>query len=275
MKAILILLVLALLVVPVCAETENLTAGNAVTMKGPFGLLVPLGFENFVPVASVPIYYNWIAFSALMLIGAMASVRTIRFVAFLLPVFAALFIYWGWMTNANPAHPTQLWGMVVVCTLIAAGVYMKGALHEKFGIAGPGSVFFNLVFFIILLEATVGMLNGFELFDFATAPSASNQYTNIDLQTAITSVSGTGGGLNDIVQIGTILTEMAFGVLQMFFAMGAAIVAFSVVVGIIYPWIPAAPQGLAFLVIMQVGIYIIYYMAFMRMVYKPIGEGDF
>jgi hypothetical protein len=34
-------------------------------------------------------------------------------------------------------------------------------------------------------------------------------------------------------------------------------------------------MGLAFLGVLQLGIYIIYYMAFMRMVYKPSGEGDF
>lgn len=278
MKPIHILIVLALLVLavpPVHAATENISASQAFTCKGAYGILVPLGFENFVPIAQARVYYNWISISVIVLLGAISSSRTTRFVAILIPVFAALFVFMGWMTNANPAHPEQLWGVIVITALLAAMVYMKGSLHERFGIAGPGSMMFNVVFYILILQAVVGFVNSTAIWDYNSAPTASTQYSNIDLEAQVTTVSNTGGLLNDLAQVGTILLEMSIGVLKMFLSMGLALIAFSVVIAIIFPWIYPSAYGPTFLVILQLGIYIIYYMAFMRFVYKPVGEGDF
>jgi hypothetical protein len=272
---LLAILVTGLIPVPVAAETANVSAGMSVTCKGPYDILVSLGIENFLPLAQARIYYNWISVCILVLIGVMASSRTTRFISILVPVMAALLMYFGWFTFADPSNPARLFGIVVVGAVLAVAAYMKGSLHERFGIAGPGSMMFNLVFFILILQATVGFVNSTALWDVNAAPTASTQYSNIDLQTEITSVSSVGGGMTDVTQIGTILTDMAFGCIKMFIAMGLALVAFSVTIGIIYPWIPASQFGIALLVLMQLGIYIIYYMAFMRFVYKPLGEGDF
>jgi len=279
MKAFPILLLAVLLVglvpIPVSAATENVSAVVSVTCKGPYDILVSLGIENFLPLSQARIYYNWISVAMLVMIGAMASSRTTRFISILIPVMAALFVYFGWFTFADPSNPARLLGIIIVGAVLAVAAYMKGSLHERFGIAGPGSMMFNLVFFIIILQATVGFVNSTALWDVNAAPTASTEYSNIDLKTEITSVSSTGGLLNDISQTTTILTEMAIGCLKMFISMGIALVAFSVTIAIVYPWIASSLYGPALLILLQVGIYAIYYMAFMRIVVKPIGEADF
>jgi len=267
---------LCLLVAPSLGATENVTAGSTVTMKGPFDILVSLHIEDFLPIAQARLYYNWISVFIIVLIGAFASSRTTRFFGILIPVVAALLVYFGWFTYNDPANPARLMGVIIIGIVLAAAIYMKGSLHERFGIAGPGSMMFNVVFFIIIMQATVGFVNSTDLWGgINAAPTGSDQYTNIDLQSEVTTISNTGGALNDLTQMTMILADMALGVLRMFIAMGMALIMFSVVLGVIYPWMVANPMGVSLLVILQLGIYIIYYMAFMRFVYKPVGEGDF
>jgi hypothetical protein len=272
---IILLAALALLVIPATAATGNVSAGMSATMKGPYDILVSLGIENFIPLLQARMYYNWISVLILLGIGAMASSRTTRFIGLLFPVVAALLMYFGWFTYNDPANPARIVGVVIVGIVLAAAIYMKGSLHERFGIAGPGSLMFNVVFFIILLQATVGFVNSTGLWGgIDAAPTASTEYSNIDLKAEVTSISNTGGGLNDIAQMGTVLLDMAWGVIKMFLSMAAALAMFSVVLGVIYPWMAANPMGAALLVVLQLGIYIIYYMAFMRFI-RPSAEGDF
>jgi hypothetical protein len=272
-----LLFVLMLAFIPVCnAATENVSSGRTVTCKGVTNITVSLGFENVVPMAQARVYYNWISVGLLVMVGAMASSRTTRFVAILVPIFAAMLVFFGWMTAANPKYPEQLWGVIVVTAVLAVAIYMKGSLHEKFGIAGPGSMFFNLVFYIILLQAVVGFVNYTQVWDgINAAPSENNQYTNIDLSAEITDINNTGGLLNEVQQMGNVILDATFGIIKMFIAMGFALCSFYLTMGIIFPWISATTEGAALLLLIQVGIYIIYFMAFMRFIYKPVGEGEF
>lgn len=266
--------VAALLVPPAAAETIG--ASNTVTMKGPYDLLVPLGIENFLPIDQARIYYNWISVFLIIVIGVMASSRTTRFLGILVPVVAALCVYFGWFTMNDPAAPEgYLLGVIIIGLVMAVAIYMKGSLHERFGIAGPGSLFFNVVFYIILLQATVGFVNSTHIWGgLNSAPTPTNEYTNIDIAGEIDTINNTGGGLG-IVELGTVLAQLAVGCLQMFLSMGLALAAFSVVLGMIYPWMVQNYMGAGLLTLMQLGIYIVYYMAFMRMVWKPVGEGEF
>lgn len=265
---------LLLLVGGVSAATENVTAGSSFTCKGPYDILVSLHIEDFLPIAQARIFYNWISVFAIFLTAAMASQRTTRFLGILVPAAAVLVTYFGWFTMGTVASGTQMWGILVVSVVLAVAVYMKGSLHERFGIAGPGSVMFNIVFYIIILQAVVGFVNSTAIWDINSAPSSSTEYTNIDLQTKITGINENVGIIDILASSANILTELAVGCLQMFVSMGAALVAFSVVLAVIYPWIPASPFGAGLLVLMQLGIYIIYFAAIMRFI-RPSGEGDF
>lgn len=266
---------LLLLIAPVSAATENVSAGMTVTCKGPYDILVSLGLENVLPLAQARIWYNWISIGLIVMIAAMASSRTTRFVGILIPVMAALTMYFGWFTLNDPANPGKLFGVVVVATVLAVAIYMKDSLHEKFGIAGPGSMMFNIAFYIILLQATVGFVNATAIWDINAAPTTSSEYTNIDLQEEVTNINANVGSSNVLSDAGNLFTEMAFGVIQMFISIAAALIAFAVVLGIIYPWIPASQYGILMLGLIQLGIYIVYFMALMRFIYKPSGEGEF
>lgn len=279
MKPIHILLFIAvaavLLVAPVSATYETVAAYRDVTFKGALGLLVSLQFENFIPIAQARIYYNWISVGLITMIAALASTRTTRFIGVLLPIFAALLCYMGWLTNADPAHPAQLWSVIVITGILAAALYMKGALHEKFGIAGPGSMLYNVVFYIILLQAVVGFVNSTELWEYNTAPTASTEYSGFDLGAEVNSLSGTAGGDLGIAEISNFFLTLAFGCFKLFLSIAASLLLFSGVVGVIYPWIPASEYGMAFLVILQMGIYIVYLTSFIRYASGKAVEGDF
>lgn len=266
--------VAALLIPPAAAETIG--ASNVVTMKGAYDILVSLGIENFLPIDQARIYYNWISVLLIVVIGAMASSRTTRFLGILVPVVAAMCMYFGWFTY-NDGFPIgdRLLGVVIIGLVMGVAIYMKGSLHERFGIAGPGSLFFNVVFYIILLQASVGFINSTYIWSgFEAAPTPTNEYSNIDLAGEIDTINNTGGGLG-VVELGTVLAQLAVGCLQMFLSMGLALAAFSVVLGMIYPWMAQNYMGAGLLALIQIGIYILYYMAFMRFVWKPTNEGDF
>lgn len=275
LRYLLFIVVLLLLAVPTLGATENVSAGMTVTCKGPYDILVSLGLEEVLPLAQARVMYNWISVALLLLIGAMASSRTTRFFGILLPLFAGLLMYFGWFTLNDPASPGKLMGVVVIAALIAVALYMKGSLHERFGLAGPGSMLFNLVFFIILLQVTVGFVNSTAIWSPNAAATASTAYTNIDLEQSFDSTNQNIGATGSLSEAGTILTEMAVSCVTMFITIAAALVAFSAVLAAIYPWIWQSSYGPAFLGLMQVGIYIVYYMALMRFVSKSSGEGDF
>lgn len=262
LKYLIAFLLVLLMAGVVSAATENVSAGMSVTGKGPYDILVSLGIENFVPIAQARLLYNWISILGIVSIAALASSRTTRFFGILVPLFSAMFMYFGWFTMNDPASPGKLWGVVVVASVLAAAVYMKGSLHERFGIAGPGTMLFNVVFFMIILQATVGFVNATSIWNGAQAAvTPTTEYTNIDLKSEMTSVNAGAGAVDTITSTATILLDMAIGCVKMFVAMAMALAAFSVVVGMTYPWIPASLYGAGVLILLQVGIYLMYYMA--------------
>ena len=267
-RILLLTIVMLALVGAVSAATENVSAGSSLVCKGPYDILVSLGIEYILPIAQARVFYNWISVIGLTCIAAMASQRTTRFFGILVPVFAALFMYFGWFTMNDPASPEKLWGVVVIATVIAVAVYMKGSLHERFGIAGPGAMVFNVVFYIIILQAVVGFVNSTAIWSGAqAAPSTTSEYTNVELTQKMTDVNENAGAIDTLSADASMLMGLAIGVIKMFVSMAFALAAFTVVIGLLYPWIPSSIYGAGFLVLMQLGIYLMYYigaMAFFR-----------
>lgn len=267
-RILLLTIVMLALVGAVSAATENVSAGSSLVCKGPYDILVSLGIEYILPITQARVFYNWISVIGLTCIAAMASQRTTRFFGILVPVFAALFMYFGWFTMNDPASPEKLWGVVVIATVIAVAVYMKGSLHERFGIAGPGAMVFNVVFYIIILQAVVGFVNSTAIWSGAqAAPSTTSEYTNVELTQKMTDVNENAGAIDTLSADASMLMGLAIGVIKMFVSMAFALAAFTVVIGLLYPWIPSSIYGAGFLVLMQLGIYLMYYigaMAFFR-----------
>lgn len=275
-RILFLVVLLAFLIVPATSTTaEWISAGSSFTGKGPYDILVSLGLELVLPLAQARIYYNWLSVLILTSIAAVASQRTVRFFGVLIPIMAGLLMYFGWFTMIDTANSTKLIGTVIVGLIIAILIYMKDSLHERFGIAGPGSPMFNVVFFIILLQAMVGFVNSTAIWTNNAAPTASTAYSNIDLKAEVTHINQNSGALGSVVDTASIISQMVWGCIQMFISIGIALCMFSVTLAAIYPWIWQSAYGPAFLVVLQLGIYIIYYMAFMRFIVKTSAEGDF
>lgn len=216
-----------------------------VTCLGPTGVLVDLGF----PVGYT-YFYNYISLGFLFMIAASASERNNEFWAILLPLFAAMFMWFGWLVGPSAE---QLWGIVICCGVIAVAVYIKGRQQAKFGIAGPGSPFLNLVFWMIVLQASIGFINATDLFAYNSAVTP-DQYTNVQLSEDVTNITGTGGFWDSITSDAYLLGMAAFSALTMLWKTLAAVVNFQSLVLSIASWMASNPLVSTMLIAITIGI---------------------
>jgi hypothetical protein len=255
------------------------TAAGAVIMNGPTGIMIPLGIENFMPLATAYMLYNYIALGILFFIAAMAGARNEARFAVVIPIFAGIFTWVGWLHAPNPA---QTWAVMIICGLLGVAMYMNEQNRERYGIGGPGSKLLNLVFFIILFEACIGLIQGFNLFPVGNTQPTPNSctvgmscdaYGNIQLSQSVTSIQSTGGLFQDVVSAVAALPAIAFSILKFIIQIVGAVLLFSVVVNStmngIFPGIAENGMYLAFLVVMQVVIWAIYGLTFFNWYYKP------
>jgi hypothetical protein len=266
-----------LLIAPVSAV--NMSASRDAAMTGAFRW-VSLGLETIVP-ANATMYYNFLSIGILFLLGALSSSRNTRFFAVLIPVFAALFVYFEWLKGPDP---TQMWGIIVMCIILGVAIYMKDSLRERFGVGGPGSMIVNLMIFIIILQTVIGVVNMTNIWEGNAAPSPTNEwsYQNADLTKQIPVVTNSGGLLSGIASTLGVLTDMMISSLKMMLTLLLSLVAFSGVLGMTYPWMVWYPDGtpniygLAILALLQVGIYVLYTKFIFELYYKPtMGSVDF
>lgn len=250
---IFILITILLALIPI-ASAENITSYRTVTMKGPNGLLVELGIENVLPLSEALQIYNWISAIIIILVGSLAAKRDTRFVAILIPIFAAILLWFGWLNTPDPGKTISI---VIMCAVLAVAIYMKDSLHEGFGIAGPGSMLMNLAIFLIILQAVVGMLNAGAIFD-QNIGVQSDQYQNVDLSQEVTSISNTSGLLGDILTYAMILVQLAIATIKILLSIILSVGIFSIALVMIFPFLTQSPMALALLGVMQIGIWILY-----------------
>lgn len=263
------LLLVSLIVVPVMADAGNITSSRGVTAKGPSGMLVPLGLENVMPLATALMYYNWIAVGLLFFAMYIASQRNARFFVVLVPMAAGIFAYFGWLNSTNSG---KMWGMIIVSAILAVAIYMKETNTEKRGSGGPGLTVMNVVWYMILLQACVGMVNGMALFETNSAPTPS-QYQNVDLAAQTDNMAG--GILAGAVSTLVILAEMALAILVIIVQIIVSVVAFSVVLLTIFPWMAGNPFALLLLAVFQVIIWAAEIWFFFLIIYKPPLDGGY
>ena len=108
------------------------------------------------------------------------------------------------------------------------------------------------------------------------ASAVSNQYTNVDLTSQVTSITSTGGILENIVSDVMILTQMAFSGLRAFLSIMLSIALFSLTLTQIFPFITTSPLAVALLAVFQIAIWLLYAKFIMDLFYKPSpGTSDF
>ena len=265
------LILLGLLLVLPVGATSYESASRGATFNGPYGILVPLGLEQVIPLQTALMFYNWIAIMLLFFIMSMASQRNMRFFVIIVPMIAALFAYFGWLNSTNDA---QVWGFIGLTALISVAIYMKDSNKEKWGTAGPGNPMLNLVFFMILLQSAVGVVNTTGIWDQNMAATPS-QYQNVDLSEQMGGISNTGGLLEGAIATAVQLLEMSIMILKMIISIILTVAAFSVTLLIIFPFLAGNVYILAALGAIQVIIWLLYAWFFFTIIYKPMPEGGY
>lgn len=119
------------------------------------------------------------------------------------------------------------------------------------------STLVNIVFYLILLQASVGFVNSFGVWQVNSAVAINNTYSNVDLST-LPNVQNAGGILNDVMAFGTILTDAVISMIKIIMAMVISIATIYPTIKLIFPWMLTSTETIAFLVILQFGIWFMY-----------------
>jgi hypothetical protein len=260
-----ILIALTILITPVMAAA-NTTSSNGLTASGPFNILVSLGLEYIVPIDWAYLIYNFIAIGLLYFAMSMASQRNMRFFTVIVPMLGGMFAYFGWYNNYNSTIPVI--PMVIATGVIGYGIYLKDTNREKWGAGGGGSTLINFVFYIILLQACVGLVNSSNIWSNNAAPTP-NQYQNVDLGQQIGGISNQGGLLSGGISTLIMLGLLAIQALIMIISIIATIAAFSLVVVWTFPFLLASPWTILILGVVQVVVWLLYVWFYFIMIYKP------
>ena len=260
-------------------SATNMSASRDATMTGAFRL-VSLGLETIVPTQAT-MYYNFLAIGILFLIASLSSSRNARFFTILIPIFAAMLVYFEWLKGPDPV---QTWGIIVMCIVLGAGIYMKDTLRERFGTGGPGSMVMNLMIFVLVLQSVIGVVNMTNIWEGNSAATISNEWTyqNVDLSKQVPVVTNSGGLLAGVTSTLGVMTDMMISSLKSMLSLLVSLGAFSVVLGATYPWLVWMPDGsgnwigIAILGLIQAAIYIIYTVFIFNLYAKPpMGSTDF
>lgn len=248
---------------------EYAIAGIGATFAGPAGVLISLSIEKVVSdLTQVTFYYNMFSIFTILLLSVVSSQRDTRFMAFLIPIWAGFCMFAGWLKYSDMGTG---FGVIVVCSMLAVMNYMQETRHEKFGIGGPGNTIVKIFTFLIVLQCSVVFVNSANIFPGVTPIAESNsQYSNIDLKSEINTASGTGGLLQPIQDLSSVLTQIAVSAVSLLAKCLVSIALFSVIIAQVFPWVvQAGAVGVAFLVLIQFAIWLMYVIFIITTFYRP------
>lgn len=219
--------------------------------------------------------YTWMSLGILGLIAASASQRNAKFWALILPVVASMFVWFGWMqlpTVGGVDPMAKEIGIIIMCGVLAFAVYMKGKQQESFGIAGPGTPILNIVFWMLIIQASISFVNTVGLFgDVGNASPLT--ITGVDLKTTVPNLDETGGLLSgltaDLMASGALIISS----LLMIFKIIAGIANFGGLVQSIAPFMRGNAIIDAVLLVFTVALDFMYAILIWTWFFKPpIGE---
>jgi PKD repeat protein len=174
----------------------------SVMTKGASGRLIPLGIENFVTATQATYLYNLISVCIILFIAAMSGPRSESAFTIIVPIFAGIFMFFGWLRLATPSQTTGLFYLVVIMGVFGVLMYMNDQNKEKYGTVGPGSKLFNVAVFLALFTASLTLASGFSIFTVGdtqpvpgtcAAGTSCDTYGNFDFTTTSSSLQSTGG----------------------------------------------------------------------------------
>jgi hypothetical protein len=227
-----------------------LEAAGSILMNGPNPFMVSLGIENYVDLTTAYMLYNYVAVGVLFFIAAAAGARSEARYCVVIPIFAGIFTWIGWL---NAPDPMKAWAITIITGILGIAIYMNETNREKYGAGGPGNKLLNIAYFIILLQICIGLVNGFNLFAVGpTTPTSVNMCTvgnstwgaqcgangYVSLTQSVASVSQSGGLLQSAVSAASVLVTIGISILQVLVSVVISIVAFPVVLNSMISNIP-------------------------------------
>ncbi|MCK9593532.1 MAG: PKD domain-containing protein, partial [Methanoregula sp.] len=233
----------------------NVSMDRGITAKGPNGVLVDLRLPNTS-------FYPWISIFLLFLITSLASKNNIRFFAILMPLMAAMFMYFGWFSS------TYLVSVVPLCIFIGALYYMKGSLRDNYGVGGPGSMIVNIVTYLMIFQVVIGFISVLGIFNQSAMIAPSNQFSNVDLTEIKMNVSEIGG-VNDPLQSATGIATMGWTTIKVLISMLGCVFVVGLFLSEMFPSVP-----IEFFAIIQALIYILYVLFIVKLLGKSGTETD-
>ena len=187
------------------AENFHTVVSGAVMTKGILGILVSLGIENWVSATDALYLYNLIAISILIVIAAVSGPRSEAAFCIVIPLFAGLFMWMGWLKLATPAQTIGLYYLIGTMAIFGIVLYMKDQDKWTYGTIGPGSTMFKLAIFLAMFSAALSMVSGFSVANLVpigstqvapgTCPvgTTCDQFNNIDFNKTAESYQTAGG----------------------------------------------------------------------------------
>ena len=264
------------------STVTSVAAGASATMTGSLGLLVDLGIENVpgVTTAQAKFYYNIISFALVIWLAWVADEPSSAEFGVLCVGVSALTAWFGWFTTPNPVGQ---WGLIIMCAVITVILYMTEKKRMLFGINGAGDPLIQILVFILLFQATIGLVNGTGIFEagqtVATpADCANNVYTNCTINGNVQLANiGTNTGTNSNIVSSTFsylttIVTVGWNILVLIIELLVSVSCFAYVLYSTYPWIASSATAVIFVGILQLGIWLIYFLAIFRYIWKPMPQ---
>jgi len=242
---------------------------NTIMGKSSFGLLIDLHIQDFFPVDQAIMYYNYIGIFIILMWAAFAGQTNESRYTFTTPFIAALLVFIGWLRAPDAV---SYWGTIVLCLLLGAFMYINDMNHEKSGLPGPGEKLLTVAFMIMCFTASMGFVLSSQIIPSAVPIGASQNVMcnkayqcdaagNVALDVSVNTVSSSGGLGQNVISAVAALPAIFVSLLMMAITIVASVLFFGVVLMAAYPALAQSPQAVAFLLVMNVVIWAIYFVA--------------
>jgi len=280
----LLLSTISLFVASVSATSiTQIAAGTAATMLGSGGYLIDLGIENVpgVTTAQAKFYYNIISIALVMWLAWVADEPSSAQFCVIGVGISAFCAYVGWFTTPNPVGQ---WGLIIMCAVLAVILYMTEKKRFLYGINGAGDPLINILVFVLLMQSTIGLINGTGMFESgatvaspADCANGSVTFTNCAINgnlmlTNIQNSSGTNNVLGQTFSAVLTIASMGWNLLVLIVQLLVSVSVFGVVIYNTYPWIASSPLAMVLLGLLQLGIWLIYMLTLFRYVFKTMPQ---
>lgn len=277
------------------ATSTGVAAASSVTSAGSLGLLVSLGIETVpgVSLAQARVYYRWIAFGIIMLIGFWVDQNSSAEFCLFGAAMSAVFWWFGWLTTpvisggvdtgeVTAAGPIAL---IVLCVVLAVAMYFADQKKKNFGVQPTGDTLINIVMYLMVLQASIALINGVGLVPVtaqAATPSVcggssltQSCYLNGNTQlTNLQSTTVTGNALTTFFDMVSTVATMGWSALVGALQVVIAVIAFPIVIQGVFPWVAQSAPALALLSIFGIAIWVVELLMVFRWIYKPMpGDG--